>query len=271
MDKAILSRFQTEFKSVHPRLLVTIAQAKNADRLAFGLWELDAAGERLQAMQQEVSFPLLSKQPIERAGAFIKACALVLEERLTTHWDQDPVAILLGAELGVPADLFPELLLRDDELQTVEAFQREILDPWGVRAKLETDDLCVKLSEEFPELSDALGDDLGRELADALFGLGNDRYSRRRSVRLLQSASVKDRRVLAPLLVAFLDKTATDEDMALNAFGVGDEQTAHPICQDIALRILQRWGTPIADRIPRWLEAGVVSREIAHSEPECNG
>ena len=226
--------------------------------MAVTLTETDTGGAMVGRVEQTVElFGPLARESEARATAFVEGCAIAARAKAAAL-DGRPSWV----DWMTPSDLFPTLLLQEATLNGADAFAQAIREPWGVLARLQTRALCDELAEEFPEAIAAVRDDEDLVLVDAMFALWSDRYDNARTLKLLQRASVEGRAHLAPLLIAFIDKTATDEDFRLNAYWLDRKTTRHPVCQDVAYRTLVRWGARLSERVERWVAAGAISRDV---------
>lgn len=228
------------------------------DGVRVTLTHLDHHGELEGRIEQTVDLSaLLARESDARATAFIEGCGIAARAK---------AAALAGRPSWVdwmtPSDLLPTLLLQEATLTSADSFAHAIGEPWGVLARLQTRALCDTLAEEFPEAVAALRGEEDLVLVDAMFALWSDRYDNARTLKLLQRVSVEGRTHLAPLLIAFLDRTATDEDFRLNAYWLDRKPARNPVCQDVAFRILARWGVPVNERVDGWIAARAISPDV---------
>lgn len=254
--------FTRAFADVHPGLRFE-ATASPAGHVDVAVTELGEDGALRGRVEQSLDLSRLLTEP--RAAAFFEGCARAARQRAEAPPDA-------GSFLDwfTPSDLLPTLLLDAQELATPEAFAAALREPWGVLARLQTRALCRELADELPAAIAAvrLDDDEDLQLVDALFALFSDRYATRRAMDLLRRTAETDRRHLAPLLVGFLDKTASDEDFKTNAYFLEGKRTPNPVCPDVAFRILTRWGVPLGDRAERWARAGAISPALLGVDDE---
>lgn len=245
------------FAQVHPRLEFEV-EVDSEDRVRVTLTQTDDHGAVEGRIEQTVDLLApLARESDARATAFVEGCAIAARAK---------AAAIAGRPAWVdwmtPSDLLPTLLLQATTLIRADEFAHALAEPWGVLARLQTRALCDELAGDFPDAIAALRDDEDLALVDAMFALWSDRHDNARTLKLLQQVSVEGRRHLAPLLIAFLDKTASDEDFRLNAYRLDRKPARNPVCQDVAYRILVRWGVPVGDRVDGWIAARAISRDV---------
>ena len=255
----IVVLLQQSFAATHPRLVFEF-RVGTIGRIDVVLRENDDGGAFRGQIEQTIDLvDALGHASAERTTIFIEGCALAARAKAAAQATGSLINWLS------PEDLFPTVLISEEALTSAGVFALAINEPWGPRARLETRGLCEALSAEFPEAMAAIRTDADLVLVDALFALWSDRYDNERSLELLANVSGESgegRRHLAPLLVAFLDKTASDIDFLSNAYLLRGQRTPHPLCQDMAYRILASWGIEVASRVDGWLATGAISRDI---------